>query len=238
MVSTFRKLARRFGFDISPFPGSAPHWERLIKTLSIHNIDCVFDIGANTGQYAQAIRTNGYAGEIVSFEPLSGIRATLEEHAARDPHWTIAPQTAVGAEIGQVEINISGESDMSSILALDAMAHERLASTRATTREQVPVTTLSSILEAHTSGAQTIFVKSDTQGYEDQVLDGIGNSWDRIAGLQLELSMQPIYDGQPDHLPLLNRLAEKGFRPHLVIPGYWSRHYGRMLEYDAVFFRD
>jgi hypothetical protein len=50
--------------------------------------------------------------------------------------------------------------------------------------------------------------------------------------------MQPIYDGQPDHLPLLNRLAEKGFRPHLVIPGYWSRHYGRMLEYDAVFFRD
>ena len=172
MVSTFRKLARRFGFDISPFPGSAPHWERLIKTLSIHNIDCVFDIGANTGQYAQAIRTNGYAGEIVSFEPLSGVRATLEEHAARDPHWTIAPQTAVGAEIGQVEINISGESDMSSILALDAMAHERLASTRATTREQVPVTTLSSILEAHTSGAQTIFVKSDTQGYEDQVLDG------------------------------------------------------------------
>lgn len=238
MVGTLRKFARRFGFDVSPFPGSASHWERLIKTLSSHNIDYVLDIGANTGQYARAIRSNGYAGKIVSFEPLSGVRPELERHAAGDANWVIAAQTAVGAEEGQVEINISGESDMSSILALDATAHERLASTRATASEQVAVTTLASILETQASDAQAVFVKSDTQGYEDQVLDGIGPHWDRITGLQLELSMQPIYDGQPDHLPLLNRLAEKGFQPHLVIPGYWSRHYGRMLEYDAVFFRD
>lgn len=238
MVGNFRKFVRRLGFDVAPFPGSSDHWERLIKTFTSHDIDYVLDIGANTGQYARAIRSNGYAGKIVSFEPLSGVRATLEQYAAGDSNWSIAPQTAVGAKDGQVEINISGESDMSSILALDATAHERLASTRATASEQVPVTTLASILETHAGQADTVFVKSDTQGYEDQVLDGIGDSWDRITGFQLELSMQPIYDGQPDHLPLLNRLAEKGFRPHLVIPGYWSRHYGRMLEYDAVFFRD
>lgn len=238
MVGTFRKFVRLLGFDVAPFPGSANHWDRLIKTLSSHDVDCVLDIGANTGQYARAIRANGYTGQIVSFEPLSSVRAELERHAAGDANWTIAPQTAVGAQDGQVEINISGESDMSSILALDATAHERLASTRVTAREQVPVTTLASILETHASQAHGVFLKSDTQGYEDQVLDGIGASWDRIAGLQLELSIQPIYDGQPDHLPLLNRLAEKGFRPHLMIPGYWSRHYGRMLEYDAVFFRD
>ena len=81
-------------------------------------------------------------------------------------------------------------------------------------------------------------MKSDTQGFEAQVLAGIGSAWDRIAGLQLELSLQPIYEDQPDHLPLLAELAEHGMRPHLVIPGYWSRHYGRMLEYDVVCFRD
>lgn len=83
-----------------------------------------------------------------------------------------------------------------------------------------------------------MFVKSDTQGFEDKVLDGVGIAWDRVVGLQLELSLQQIYDGQPDHLELLGRLAERGFRPHLVVPGYWSRHYGRMLEYDVVAFRD
>ena len=127
---------------------------------------------------------------------------------------------------------------MSSILSLDATAHARLASTRAETSEKVAVTTVAAALDAHGAGAKNLFLKSDTQGYEAEVLDGIGDAWAQITGLQLELSIQPIYDGQPDHLPLLARLAEKGFRPHLIIPGYWSRHYGRMLEYDAVFFRD
>ncbi|MGB0571382.1 MAG: hypothetical protein ACPGQM_04810 [Alphaproteobacteria bacterium] len=67
---------------------------------------------------------------------------------------------------------------------------------------------------------------------------GIGASWERVSGIQLELSIQSIYDGQPDHLPLLAELAAQGLRPHLVIPGHWSRHYGRILEYDVVCFRD
>ncbi|MBT5572602.1 MAG: FkbM family methyltransferase [Alphaproteobacteria bacterium] len=238
MAGKFRKWVRTLGYDISPFPGSATHWGRIVETLKSHDVDCLLDVGANTGQYARAIRTNGYPGKIISFEPLSHIRHDLEHHAASDAHWDIAPRTAVGADMGEVEINISGESDMSSILSLDAIAHERLASTRAESREKVPVTTVAKILKDHAASATNIFLKSDTQGYEDQVLDGIGASWDRITGLQLELSMQPIYAGQPDHLPLLQRLADQGFQPHLVIPGYWSRHYGRMLEYDAVFFRD
>lgn len=238
MVGRFRKFARRFGFDVAPFPGSAPHWERLVALLSDHRIDCLLDIGANTGQYARAVRSNGYRGQIISFEPLSRVRSELVQHAARDAKWQIAEQSAVGGAPGTVEINISGESDMSSILALDDTAREKLKSTRTTARETVPVTTLDRILASHAAAAGAVFVKSDTQGYEDQVLDGIGDSWDRITGLQLELSMQPIYAGQPDHLPLVNRLADHGFRPHLIIPGYWSRHYGRMLEYDAVFFRD
>ena len=238
MAGMFRKWVRHLGFDISSFPGSSAHWVHIVETLRSHEIDCVLDIGANTGQYARAIRANGYCGKIVSFEPLSHIRAELEQHAAKDHLWDIAPRTAVGAINGKVEINVSGESDMSSILHLDTTAHERLASTRAAASETVPVTTVTKILNNHADTAKNVFLKSDTQGYEDQVLDGIGQSWDRINGLQLELSMQPIYDGQPDHLPLLQRLADQGFQPHLVIPGYWSRHYGRMLEYDAVFFRD
>ena len=238
MVGRIRKWMRKLGYDISPFPGAATHWGRIVETLESHDVDCLLDIGANTGQYARAIRANGYSGRIISFEPLSHIRHELERHARSDAQWNIAPRMAVGAVVGEVEINVSGESDMSSILPLDATAHERLASTRAESREPVPVTTVARILDDHAAGAQNIFLKSDTQGFEDQVLDGIGTSWDRITGLQLELSMQPIYDGQPDHLPLLQRLADQDFRPHLVIPGYWSRHYGRMLEYDAVFFRD
>jgi len=238
MVGRLRRLTRRLGFDVSPFPGAAQHWERIVSLLHAHEIACVLDIGANIGQYARALRRNGCERNIVSFEPLSVVRADLERHAAGDARWQIAPRTAVGAEPGEVEINISAESDMSSVLPLDDTARDRLASSRMRDRETVPVTTVASILDTYAQDTRGVFLKSDTQGFEDQVLDGIGESWDRITGLQLELSLQPIYEGQPDHLPLVHRLAIKGFRPHLIVPGYWSRHYGRMLEYDAVFFRD
>ena len=100
------------------------------------------------------------------------------------------------------------------------------------------MTTIAEALDTHAPTDMRVFVKSDTQGYEAELLAGIEASWDRISGIQLELSIQSIYEGQPDHLPLLAELAEQGLRPHLVIPGYWSRHYGRMLEYDVVCFRD
>ncbi len=238
MVGRFRKFVRRFGFDIAPFPGTARHWEHIVELLDRHAVDHVLDVGANTGQYARALRGNGYGGPITSFEPLSVVQDELARSAAGDSLWVVAPRTAVGAAEGDIEINVSGESDMSSVLPLDETAHERLASTRTTARETVPVTTVEAAVREHAGTAARVFVKSDTQGYEAEVLDGIGDAWDRIAGLQLELSLQAIYEDQPDHLPLVARLAERGFRPHLIVPGYWSRHYGRMLEYDAVFFRD
>jgi len=238
MVGLTRKLARRFGFDIAPFPGGAKHWGQIVSLLARHEVGCVFDVGANVGQYANAIRKNGFQGRIISFEPLSAAHAQLTTRAARDGDWDVAPRTAVGATPGETEINVSPESDMSSILPLDATAHDRLASTRPTGVENVPVTTVTDALAAHIPGQAPIFLKSDTQGFEAQVLAGIGDNWDRITGVQLELSIQPIYEGQPDHLPLLEQLAARGLCPHLVIPGYWSRHYGRMLEYDVVCFRD
>ncbi|MDA0786306.1 MAG: FkbM family methyltransferase [Proteobacteria bacterium] len=238
MVGFTRKLARRFGYDIAPFPGGAKHWAQIVSLLARHEVNCVFDIGANVGQYANAIRKNGYPGRIVSFEPLSAAHAQLTARAAGDADWDVAPRTAVGAAPGETQIHVSAESDMSSILPLDATAQDRLTSSRSTGTETVPVTTVADGLAAHTDGATHIFVKSDTQGFEAQVLAGAADCWDRITGVQLELSIQPIYEGQPDHLPLLEMLAARGLRPHLVIPGYWSRQYGRMLEYDVVCFRD
>ncbi len=57
-------------------------------------------------------------------------------------------------------------------------------------------------------------------------------------GVQLELALEPVYEGQPRYLELLERLEGMGFTARLLIPGYYSRHYGRMLEFDVVAFRD
>lgn len=238
MVGHFRKLARSLGFDIAPYPGAAAHWPRLTELLAAHDISLVLDVGANTGQYATALRNNGYTGRIVSYEPVSHAHAALTDAAKDDSNWLIAPRTAIGAAGGEATINVSPESDMSSLRPLTADAADKLKSVRPTVQESVPVTTLAAEIAAQAEPGERIFVKSDTQGYEAEVLHGLGEMAARVAGLQLELSLVPIYDGQPDHLTLLTRLREMGFAPHLVIPGYYSRHHGRMLEYDVVCFRE
>jgi FkbM family methyltransferase len=237
MVGKIRKLARSLGFDIARFPGAAAQWPRLTEMLARHNVTLVLDVGANIGQYATALRNNGYTGNIVSFEPLSSAHASLTANAGLDPAWQVAPRCAVGAVEGETEINISPESDMSSLLPLTADAAEKFVSVRPTGRETVPVTTLALEIPRYAGPREAIFVKSDTQGYEAEVLAGLAGAADRVIGLQLELSLVPIYQGQPDYLSVLNQVNELGFTPHLIIPGYFSRQHGQMIEFDVVCFR-
>ena len=237
MVGRLRKLARTMGFDIAPFPGAATHWPRLAEMLERHDITLVLDVGANIGQYATALRNNGYRRRIVSFEPLSAAHSDLTANADLDPDWIVAPRCAVGSVPGETTINISPESDMSSLLALTDDAAEKFASVRPTASEAVPITTLATEIPRYASAGDAVFVKSDTQGFEAEVLEGLGEAAKRVTGLQLELSLVPIYQGQPDYLSVLNRVGDLGFVPHLVIPGYFSRHHGQMIEFDVVCFR-
>ncbi len=237
MVGRLRKLARSIGFDVARFPGAADHWPRLVELLDRQGVTLVFDIGANVGQYATSLRNNGYPGRIVSFEPLSSAHAELMANADLDPGWQVAPRAAVGAASGEATLNVSPESDMSSLLPLTADAAEKFASVRPTASETAPVTTLAAELPRYAAADDVVFVKSDTQGYELAVLDGLADAAERIAGLQLELSLVPIYQGQPDYLTVLKQISELGFAPHLVIPGYFSRQHGQMIEFDVVCFR-
>ena len=72
-----RKVARSCGVELNRYNPSSSHGAQLIKVLEVGTIDMVFDIGANEGQFSKEIREYGYAGKIVSFEPLSSARKKL-----------------------------------------------------------------------------------------------------------------------------------------------------------------
>jgi FkbM family methyltransferase len=53
-------------------------------------VDCVLDVGANTGQYAQMLREySGYKGRIISFEPTPEVFRVLEQNSRHDSLWQV-----------------------------------------------------------------------------------------------------------------------------------------------------
>jgi hypothetical protein len=86
-------------------------------------------------------------------------------------------------------------------------------------------------------GGRNLFLKIDVQGFEPQVLEGAARLLDRTQGVQLELSLAPLYEGQTLFLPLVDWLAKKGFELWALIPGFIDNKTGRMLQVDGIFFR-
>ena len=80
------------------------------------------------------------------------------------------------------------------------------------------------------------FLKLDVQGYERHVLDGAGAALARFEALELELSVTPLYEGQPSLVEMLPLLAERGFRPVCLEPILLDDD-GLLMELDGLFAR-
>jgi FkbM family methyltransferase len=210
---------------------------RLACLLARQRIDAVLDVGANAGQYGTMLRQAGYGGPILSFEPLVEPRAALARAAGEDPLWRLAPPLALGDRAGEATIDVSAESDMSSILPQAAMLRDLSPSSAVLERRRVTTARLDARETLLDPAWRRMHLKIDVQGYEPQVLDGAAGLMDRIATLQLELALEPVYVGETGWRAMVDRLTEAGFRLALVLPGYFERKLGRMLQFDGVFIR-
>jgi FkbM family methyltransferase len=232
-----QRLARRLGYDLTPrAKGKAPS-AQLVAVLAHFRITCLLDVGANVGQYGAMLREWGWRGRIVSFEPLPDAHAALERRAVADPAWQIAPRMALGREEGKAELEVSAESDMSSILPQSQLLRRISPSSAVVRRETVPLRRLDEVAPPYLRPDDRVFLKVDAQGYDAEVLAGAARLLERLAGVQLEMSLVPLYEGERDFRSLLDDLAALGFEPWLFLPGYFERKLARQLQLDGVFMR-
>ena len=210
---------------------------QIAAALAHFEVDLVLDVGANRGQYARGLRAAGYTGRIVSFEPIAGLQAELARAAEADPSWTVAPPMALGAEPGLAWLEVSAESDMSSLLPQTELLAHVSPSSAVVGREPVRVEPLDRVAPPLLEDARRPYLKLDVQGFESQVLDGASDLLGRLIGLQLELPLAPCYRGEAGWRSQLDRLEAAGFALWLVLPGYFERKLARHLQFDAVLMR-
>jgi FkbM family methyltransferase len=222
------RLTRRVGFDLTRFDRG--------KLIAHHGITLVFDVGANVGQYGEELRALGFRGRVISCEPLAAEFRELARKAAADPLWTALP-LALGERDGRSTINVAGNSQSSSLLEMlpahvDAAPHAAYSRT-----EEIEVARLDTIFDRYARPDDRVFVKLDVQGFERFVLAGAEASLPRVLGMQIEMSLVPLYRGEALYTELIAGMLARGFQLMALEPVFRDPRSGQLLAVDGVFFR-
>jgi FkbM family methyltransferase len=236
--SITKSVFRSFGFDLKRYHPANSDAAQLRFMLCEHKVNLLLDVGANIGQYAKSVRQAGYRNRIVSFEPLSLAWQQLLNISKQDPLWEIAPRAAIGEIDGEVQINISGNSVSSSILNMLESHSKAAPDSSYVGSEKVPLRSLDAMSRDFLQPHSVTFLKIDTQGYEHQVLAGAKDLISQVVGIQLEMSIVPLYEGQKLFPEMCQYLDELGFSIWSLWPGFIEPTTGRLLQVDAVFFRN
>ena len=201
------------------------------------DFDVVLDVGANRGQYGMGLRRDaGFAKKIVSFEPMSDAFSQLSEQMKPDPQWE-GKNWAMGRTRGIQEINVAGNSASSSLLDMLPSHSDVVSGSQYVGKEEIEVRVLDEEFSNFVLEGQQVLLKIDTQGYELEVLLGAAESLNKIAALQLEISLSPLYDGAPLLEDIVSHVRAAGFVPFWFLPGFWNPASHQQLQVDGLFVR-
>ena len=145
---------------------------RLVLALKEKNIDCVFDVGANEGQFTKELRHYGFGGKILSFEPILAVHEKLLKNSNKDNKWEVYKPVALGNQNIDNFINISKNSVSSSILDISDEHVENAPDSIFVEKQSIQERKLDDIFPELNVKEKNLFLKIDTQGYEFKVIKG------------------------------------------------------------------
>ena len=232
MIHLIRKILNPLNCDLVRYP----HHEdkRFIQLLLRLNIDTLFDIGANVGQFASEMRSFGYKKAIVSFEPLDEAFKELKKKSSNDVRWTVC-HSAVGNDDGEIEINVSRDSVCSSILEREKILDKTHPMSVFYKKEKVSICKIDSVIDKYIESNSNVFVKIDTQGFEKNVIDGAQNSISSIKGFIMELSFVSLYKSETLFMDMIPFMKSIGYELWQIIPVAFDNSNQRIVQANIVF---
>ena len=210
---------------------------RLNLALKEYNIEYVFDIGANEGQFAQELRHYGFKNKIISFEPLIDEHKKLVLNSSKDSNWEVYKRIAVGNKNSKNIINVSKNSVSSSILNINLEHIDSAPNSKVVGQQDVEEKKLDDIFYELDIKEPNLFLKIDAQGYESQVLEGAENVIKRFKGILVEVSLTELYENQKTWLHIIKKIESLGYECWSVDRGFTNKNTGRSLQADLVFFQ-
>jgi len=207
---------------------------RLIEAFSV---DCVFDVGANAGQYAGMLRDRvGYRGAILSYEPVPALAKSLAQMAAGKANWIVRP-VALDSSAERRLLHVACDSQFSSLRESNAFAREQFPA-HLTQAQSIEIETVTLAHELPFWRERLDFarpyLKLDTQGHDLAVAKGAGDLLADFAIVQTEAAIKPLYVGAPVLADCLDFYIKRGFDLCAFVPNNEGA-FPAAIEVDCLF---
>lgn len=206
--------------------------QHLLYIFEKYKIDAVIDVGANVGQFCGTVKSRVcFNGPVYCFEPDPRLIPRLE--ALRDKEeGVVISNSALGSKAGTLTLNVAEISTLNSFMKPSETGAD-VGQRRPASQIEVKVDTLDTFLEGPVKGANRVFLKLDTQGFDLEVLAGLDRHVDRVAAIMIEVAFQEIYQDAPTYRDTFDALREKGF----VFSGMPSANVAHdvVIDSDCIF---
>ena len=200
------------------------------------NINTVFDIGANVGQFAKLIHEVLPTATIYSFEPLEDCYEELKKRMGKISNFK-AFNFVLGDTDGETEFHRSEFSPSSSVLPMADLHKQNFPYTAKDTIIKVRSARLDNIAK-DLPIEENILIKIDVQGSEDKVIAGGENTIKQATILILETSFQTLYEGQPLFEDIYDSLKEDFRYMGSLGESRMNRIDGSPLFADSIFVKN
>ncbi|WP_309741750.1 FkbM family methyltransferase [Chamaesiphon sp. OTE_20_metabat_361] len=182
---------------------------QLIKENSQQDI-CIYDVGACIGTFT--ILAKGlFPNSIVhAFEPLPDHFQRLKSDTQGITNINLH-QIGLGAENKVTRINVTNNSDSSSILKPSTQIKKYWDISTVEVRE-IKIYRLDDYVKNETHSIQMPdLIKLDVQGYELEVLEGAYRCLMQATWIIIEISFEELYEGQPLFHEIVNFMAKNDY---------------------------
>ena len=225
-----KKIFKHFGYSLSKIKKSQNLDEIIKFRLQNNPCELLIDVGANQGDFSKNYLDN--FKELFLFEPNKNLMNNLNARFEKEKKVKIF-------NIGIDKIkssrkfyitNDTGQT-LSSMRTQTELMGQTLKNSKITKDVNVNFDRLDNIIP---SKVKNIFLKTDTQGNELNVLESLGNFIDKTVFIKCEMPVLNLYNIDYSYWDILDFFKKNDFIPVFFDNGIRNEK-GKLIEFDVIF---
>jgi len=228
-----KKMFNYLGMDVQKLSKCSKFNLLGLRSLSIQTI---IDVGANKGQFAREFSRFFPKALFYCFEPLPAPFDELKDWADQKKGSVMVFNVALGESEGDVKMmEHIDHNTSSSLLHTTDVCTKVYPFTERQSPVSVRMTTLdTAIANLSETLVPNVLIKLDVQGYEDRVIRGGLETFQKAKACILEVSFDGLYETQATFKDLLLLLYDLGYSYVGNLEQYYADN-GHVIFIDAVF---